>query len=289
MALVLMALIWGTSFVVMKNALLLASPLALLALRFTLAAVLLVVLALFLRFPWQRRGWAWITLAGVFLAGGYVFQTLGLRLTSAGKSAFLTGLYIVLLPLLTSLVYQSAPQPREWAGVMMSAIGMAAMNWDGTSWKWGLGETLTVAGAVMFAAHLFTLDRAVKEMNAKVAGLCQIAVCAAVLWLLLPVAEVPKVNWSPALVGALVATAGLATALPLTLMAWAQQHTTPVRTGLLLSLEMPFAAIAGWWWLEEPFQGMMAVGAALILGGVLVVELKPAGVPVHLEDVEASR
>ena len=283
-ALVLLALIWGGSFAVMKNALADASPVTLLAIRFSLAAVLMIGLAFAIGLKWCAAGWRWIVLAGIFLGLGYILQTSGLRYTTAGKSGFLTGLYIVLLPLLTSVVYQSAPQPREWAGVLMSALGMAAMNWDGengAAWRWGWGETLTVCCSVMFAAHLLALDRAVKQMNAKLAGLLQIAVCAVLLWLVLPVAETPRVVWSPGLMGAVIFTAAFATALPLTLMAWAQQHTTPVRTGLLLSLEMPFAALAGWWWLQEPIHGMMVLGAALILGGVLLVELKPAGAPEH--------
>lgn len=287
LALVGLALIWGSSFVVMKNALADASPVALLTIRFSLATVLMAGWAAVTGVTWKQRGGKWIVLTGVCLGVGYVFQTSGLRYTSAGKSGFLTGLYIVLLPLLTSIVYKNAPQPREWAGVLMSALGMAAMNWDGTRWNWGLGETLTVGCAVMFAAHLLALDRAVKEMDPKFAGLCQIAVAAAFLSVVLPVTERPRVVWSPGLAAAIAFTAAVATALPLTLMGWAQQHTTPVRTGLLLSLEMPFAAASGWLWLAEPFHGMMMLGAALILAGVAIVELKPVGVPVHLSDVDA--
>jgi drug/metabolite transporter (DMT)-like permease len=287
LALIAMAFIWGSSFVVMKNALHQASPAALLVIRFWLAAVLMLGLIWTMGVAWTKQGGRWIALAGIFLAVGYILQTSGLRHTTAGKSGFLTGLYIVLLPLLTSVVYQSAPQPREWAGVLMSALGMAAMNWDGTRWSWGPGETLTVGCAVMFAAHLMALDRAVQEMDPKFAGLCQIFVAAAVLTVMLPWLETPRVDWSPGLATAIVFTAAAATALPLTLMGWAQRHTTPVRTGLLLSLEMPFAALAGWIWLSEPFHGMMRLGAGLILAGVLIVELKPGGVPVHLEDVDA--
>ena len=83
-------------------------------------------------------------------------------------------------------------------------------------------------------------------------------------------------------------TTVFATALPFTLLAWAQQYTTPVRAGLLISLEMPFAGWAGWWWLQEPVHGTMLAGAALMLAGILVVELKPGGAPEHLDEVSAK-
>lgn len=284
-----MALVWGVSFVVMKQALEEISPVLLLAIRFSLATVVLIVTCALGSVAWTTRGGGWILLTGVLLAGGYVLQTTGLRHTSAGKSGFLTGLYVVLLPLFTSLVYKSAPQPREWIGVTVTFLGMIAMNWDGTSWRWGLGESLTVGCAVLFAFHLLALDRAVQEMDSRWAGLAQIAIAGAVLWAWLPVGERPQVVWSSSLVSAIGFTAVLATALPFTLMAWAQQHTTPVRTGLLLSLEMPFAALAGWWWLQEPFRGTMLLGAILMLAGILLVELKPGGAPVHLDEIEAPR
>ena len=289
LALVVMALVWGVSFVVMKQALAEVSPVLLLAIRFSLASVVLIVSCVWMGVVASRQGGRWIGLAGILLAGGYILQTTGLRHTTAGKSGFLTGLYIVLLPLLSSLVYRSAPQPREWIGVLVTALGMAAMNWDGTAWRWGPGETLTVACAVLFAAHLLVLDRAVRAMDARWAGLAQVAVCSVVLWVWLPVGENPEIAWSASLAAAIGFTAVLATAIPFTLMAWAQQHTTPVRTGLLLSLEMPFAGLAGWWWLDEPIHGMMLLGAALILAGILLVELKPGGAPGHPLEVEAPR
>ena len=242
----------------------------------------MAVAAFTLRVQWRGRSWRPILWTGLLLAAGYVLQTMGLRTTTAGKSAFLTGLYIVVLPLLTSFVYKNARQGREWFGISLAAAGMAVMNWDGTQWTWGLGETLTVGCAVVFAGHLLMLDRAVREMGSQLAGLAQVAISALLFWLALPLLETPSFPSAERAGGAILLTAVLATALPFTLLAWAQKHTSPVRTGLLLALEMPFAALAGWWWLGEPLYGRMLAGAALILAGVLFVELKPDGAPEHL-------
>jgi drug/metabolite transporter (DMT)-like permease len=277
LALVSMAFIWGVSFVVMKEALNAASTVLLLALRFTLAAVLLACVRRTLQ-P-SRSNWA--SLAGLLLAIAFVLQTAGLRLTSASKAGFLTGLYIAVVPLLSWIVYKNAPQIREWAGIGTACAGMALMTWDGTALRAGSGEILTVGCAIVFAGHLLTVDRAVRDVDPMEVGWWQIAVCSLLLWLALPVIETPRITWSWAMAGTLAVTAILATAMPFTLMAWAQQHTTPVRTGLLLSLEMPFAALAGWLVLGERFTQASAAGAALILAGILLVELKPSSRGAH--------
>lgn len=273
-ALILISLLWGGSFVVMKDAMDAASTVYLLAIRFTLATLMLLALELgkLRRIP--RTGLRWIALAGLLLAVAYVSQSTGLRLTTAGKSAFLTGLYIAFAPLLTAVFFRSKPRPSEWAGVALSTIGMALMNAEGFTIRLGWGEWLTVICAVLFAAHLLVLGHAVRELDARHAGLLQIAMCTVVLWLALPWIETPRVEWSPRFVLGVFWMAALSTALPFTLLSWAQKHTSAVRAGLLMSLEMPFAAFIAWAALGERMDAKTAAGAALILAGVLLVELK---------------
>lgn len=272
LALVLISLLWGSSFVVMKDALAEASTVLLLALRFTAATAMLATLELgrWRRVP--RQGLGWITLAGVLLAAAYVLQTTGLRYTTAGKSAFLTGLYIVAAPLLSAAFLRTPPRLFDWAGVGIATAGMALMNSEGLTLTLGLGEWLTVGCAILFAAHLLVLGRAVRELEARHAGLLQLAICSAALWLALPVLESPRATWSPRLWIAVGVTASLATALPFTLLSWAQKHTPAVRAGLLMSLEMPFAGLAAGLVLGERMNGKAALGAALIFVGVVVVE-----------------
>jgi len=288
LALVLLAFLWGTSFAVVKDALADASPVLFMAIRFSGAALLLVPVCGLRRVTraesWPPEGRRWILATGAVLALGYILQTTGLKLTTAGKSAFLTGLYIALLPLLSYCVYRNAPQFKEWIGLGMAVAGMALMNWDGTAWRWGLGELLTAGCAVAYAGHLLLLNQASRYLTAAVAGFGQIAVCALVLWAALLLVETPVLRPTARVAWALALTTVFATAIPFVLLAWAQQHAAPVRVGLLLLLEMPFGALAGWWMLGEKLAGAMLGGALLILLGVMVVEMKPAGLPEHPED-----
>ena len=113
-----MCLLWGSTFVLVKNALDDISPALFLGIRFSIAAVLLTFVYLARRKPGPRL-WMGGIVAGLFLYTGYFLQTLGLRFTSPAKSGFLTGLYIVLVPLLTAAVYQKAPGLSEWVGVSL--------------------------------------------------------------------------------------------------------------------------------------------------------------------------
>src|ERR1017187_8863616 len=154
-ALVLNTVVWGATFVLVKAALLDVSPLLFLALRFSLATGAL--LALFRgsrRVPFTGKALAAGALAGVFLFSGYLFQTLGLRLTTAPKSAFITGLTSVMVPLLAALVYRSRPQVSEVAGLLVATAGLVLMTLQGATTTMNPGDLLTFLCAIGFAAHI---------------------------------------------------------------------------------------------------------------------------------------
>ena len=139
LALAFVCLLWGSTFVLVKNALDDISPTLFLAIRFSIASVLLALLYLARREP-IRQGWAGGLLTGLFLYTGYFLQTLGLKYTTASKSGFLTGLYIVLVPLLGAAVYQKVPGISEWIGVSLATVGMGLMTL--TSARFEIGASL---------------------------------------------------------------------------------------------------------------------------------------------------
>jgi drug/metabolite transporter (DMT)-like permease len=275
-ALVLNVIIWGTTFVVVKAALADVSPILFIALRFTLATAALLAAFRGAALPWR----SWKTagagaLAGVFLFSGYVFQTTGLRLTTVPRSAFITGLTSVAVPLLAALVYRVKPQVSEVAGVLIATAGLAVMTLPGVLGSMGLGDLLTVCCAAAFAAHIVTLGHFREKMDYQLLAVSQIAVAAILGWVLFSWAETPRVTWRPALVWAILITGLLATALAFSIMAWAQRYTSPARTALIFMLEPVVAWIASYCMVGEGLSGRAAAGAALILGGVAMVELKP--------------
>jgi drug/metabolite transporter (DMT)-like permease len=269
-------IVWGATFVLVKAALRDVSPILFIALRFSMAAA--VLLPLFggrarKQFTWKaaRAG----ALAGTFLFAGYLFQTVGLKFTTAPKSAFITGLASVMVPLLGSLVYRIRPQVSECIGVLLATVGLGLMTLEGAAGSMSRGDVLTFFCALAFAGHVLTLGRYSRQVDFELLSVMQVATAAAWALALFRGVEQPFVKWQPAVVYAILVTGLLCTALAFSVQAWAQRYTTSTRTALLYMLEPLVAWMTSYVTVGEGLSGRGATGAALILGGVLMVELKP--------------
>ncbi len=281
LTLALVALIWGSTFVVVKRALNEISTMYFLALRFAFASVCLCVI--FGR-SYRRDGthafWRGLrggAAAGVFLWLGYVLQTFGLKYTTAGNSGFLTGLYIVLVPLISACVYKRWPQLPELGGIAIATAGMVVLTLPSLNrnLEMNRGDLLTVGCAVAFAFHLLVLGYYSQRERFEAVALGQIA-CAAVLSALTLGIEPPRAVWSAAVIFAVVLTSLFATALAFALQTWGQQYTTPTRTALIFALEPVFALVTAVLAGGEALTLAAVCGGALILAGIITVELKPA-------------
>ena len=274
-ALVWNSLVWGSTFALVKSALAGISPLKFLALRFTLATLVLSPLL------WRaRKRWSWKAvrcgvLVGFFLFSGYALQTFGLRLTTAPKSAFLTGLTSLMVPLLASCVYRVRPQVSEVVGVIVATVGLGLMTLEGATGRIGAGDLLTLACALAFAAHIVTLGHFSGEMSFELLSVAQIATAAVLAASLCLWTDTSPIQWRPIVVYGILITGLLATALAFTIQAWAQQFTTSTRTALIYMLEPVFAWITSYLLTGDSLGGRAAAGAGLILGGVVMVEMKP--------------
>jgi len=277
LALAGVALIWGATFVVVKDALRDVSTLLFLALRFAVATCALALAFRRRAVPFQRWGlsvWAGLA-AGACLFAGYTLQTVGLRYTTPSKSAFLTSLSIVLVPFLASLVSRRRPDLYEVAGAIAATAGVGLMTLPGGHFDVNPGDTLTLLCAVAFAAHILVVGYFSGKIVYENVAVMQIAIAAllslgAFWW-----AEAPFIRWSASVAGAVAVTGLMATALAFSVQAWAQQYTTPVRTALIFSLEPVFAWLTSFLVTGERLSGAAVLGAALILSGIVLVELKP--------------
>ena len=276
------AVIWGTTFVLVKSALHQISPILFLALRFSVATAALAVL---FRGRWKRRSpeappvtvkrVATGAMIGVILFAGYLLQTLGLQSTTAPKSAFLTGLATVMVPLLAALVYRIRPRIWEVAGVLAATLGMGLMTLEGPIGSIGRGDLLTFGCAIAFAAHIVATGHFAATVGYEVLSLTQLGAAAVSALSLVAWVETPRIQWQPLVVCAILITGLLCTALAFTIQAWAQRYTTSTRTALIYALEPVVAWITSFCLAGEGLSGQAAAGAVLILGGVLLVEMKP--------------
>lgn len=271
-------LVWGTTFVLVKNALRDASTLTFLAVRFTLASLVLAIVFRkeCMSWPSLRQGLRGGLIAGLLLFCSYFFQTVGLRYTTASKSAFITALSIVAVPLIAAFVYKSVPQVTEVAGVAVAAAGLGLMTFESARFQMNFGDWLTVLCALAFAAQVVVIGHYATEVSIGVLSFTQVGLVALISLGSFSWAETPRIVWSHGLLIALVVTALLATALAFPVQAWAQRYVSPTRTALILALEPVFASVVAYVWASERLSARGMAGGALIVAGVVLAELKPA-------------
>jgi drug/metabolite transporter (DMT)-like permease len=280
LALIAVCLVWGSTFILVKNALEQVSTMLFLAVRFSMAAIALAIIfrgrgahSHLSRSAELRTG----AFVGFWLFTGYVLQTAGLRYTTAAKAGFITGFYIPLVPLLSAAVYRRAPHVSEWIGVALATAGTMLMTLETFSLEIGRGDLLVLGGAFAFAFHILFLGHYSKHIAFERLTVYQIATGALIglcsFWWI----ETPRWALTGGVIFALLLTSMLATAFAFTIQTWAQQFTTPTRTALIFSTEPVFAALTSFVVAGEVLGPRAMAGAGLILAGILSVELKPVG------------
>jgi drug/metabolite transporter (DMT)-like permease len=277
--LVLVTFVWGATFVVVKDSLSNASPLLYNAVRMTIAAVVLA--AIFYRqLRSIRRDAARMgVLVGTLLWLGYECQTAGLKLTTPSKSAFLTGVSVVLVPVLLGLIWRRHVNRWTLAGVAAAFVGLYLLTVPSAGASGLLsgvnrGDLLTLGCAVTFAFQIIYLGRAAQRFPFAQIVVLEIASCAVWMWISVPIAEPSAFMRMSSQMGfSLAVTALLGTVAAFIVQGWAQQFTPPTHTALIFALEPVFAGLTSFLVLHERLGVRGGMGAALILAGVLISEL----------------
>jgi drug/metabolite transporter (DMT)-like permease len=257
-----------------QDAIELLPTMAFLAYRFLPAALLVAII-----FRRQLRelspaGWRAGALMGVFLTAGYILQTLGLEETTASNAGFITGLFVVLTPLLGAIFLRDRIPGLAWAAAGVSALGLYLLSGSGGDFELR-GDGLVLLCALSFAAHILVTARAVRKHDVGGLLVVQLAVCGlACLAIAAPAGdlEVPEGGtvWS-----ALIVTSLVASALGFFIQTFAQQHAPPERTALILASEPAFAGLFGYLLADERLSAVGWLGAGLILAAIFAVELAP--------------
>jgi drug/metabolite transporter (DMT)-like permease len=279
-ALGFISLIWGMTFVVVKAALADASIFAFIAVRFTLAAILMGILF--------RRSIRGLGVQGVragirvgsFLFGGFAFQTAGLKFTTASKSAFITGSCVIFVPIILGVFGRRRITLAIWAGALAAFAGLYLLTVPAGGFSdLNRGDLLTLMCALMFALHFIFLGENARRFSVGALSYLQVATTALLAIVFVPVAaafgwEAPRLTFTGQLIFAIFATAIGATVICFWLQTWAQQYASPSHTAILVSFEPIFAALTSWIIAHEHFGPRMLAGAALIFAGILIAELK---------------
>jgi drug/metabolite transporter (DMT)-like permease len=221
---------------------------------------------------------------GLCLAMGYQFQTAGLRLTTPSKSAFITGMVVVLVPVLTAIPFlrprgTHAPRWNAWMGALVAFIGIVMLTTPaGTAFDFhsvGIGDLLTFGCALGFSLHVLALAHLSPRVPFEQLAILQVGFCALFMAASMPMLEHSWIHWSTRVIVALLVTALLATATAFTVQSWAQKLLPATHTALILALEPVFAWITSFLVMGERLSRRSAIGALLILGGIALTELLP--------------
>lgn len=270
-SLILVCLIWGASFTVIKETLALISPLLLMGLKFGLAALLLIGSFRAL----SRQELVGGMILGLLFWGGIAFQTFGLEGTTPSRSAFITSLATPLVPVVFFLVYRQAPHLLTIAGVILAGVGMYLLALpDARGGGLNRGDLLTLGCAVMFAAHIVAAGHYSRRGEATRLLAVELATAGAVSLLLAPVLETPRLTptlWFAAALTFLTLT-GLWTFY---VQLRAQRVLSPSHAALIFMLEPVFAALTSFVVLGERLAPLQWGGAALILAAMALPALEP--------------
>jgi drug/metabolite transporter (DMT)-like permease len=277
--------VWGSTFVVVKNALADISPLLFNLLRMTLAAICLGILYRRHIGHIDRRAVLFGATTGLFLATGYQFQTAGLRLTTPSKSAFITGMTVIFVPLLITVPWlrpggTHAPRWNAFIGALLAFLGIIFLTTPANAGfdlrSINAGDLLTLGCALGFACHMVALAHFSPRMRFEQLALLQVSFAALFMAISLPIFERPYMHWSGRVIFALLVAAILATAVAFTVQSWAQQILPATHTAVLLTLEPVFAWLTSWIVLGERLGLRAGAGALLILAGICLTEFLPS-------------
>lgn len=284
LALLAIAALWGLTFPLGKLVLEAMTPFAYMAIRFSFATLVLLPFMLIRSAPVAKREWMAAAVPGMVLFLGFALQTIGLRITTASKAGFITGLSVIMVPVIWAIWMRRVPHQRVVAGIVAATTGLALLTLNG-SLAVNVGDLLVLACAVCFAMHIVILGRLAPLLDAITLTTVQVVV-AAVLSVLAALMEgsLPGVITVGAPVwGMILFMAATGTLAALLVQAWAQRFTTPAHTGLMFAFEPVAAAIAAFFILGEVLAGRQAWGAAMILVGIVIAELNPGRAEIPVE------
>jgi len=276
----LAAFIWGTAFVAQKTAVATIGPLLFLGCRFLISTVLLAPLAF--RESQKRddaltgADWRLALMVGLSLFGGMAIQQIGIVSTSATNAGFLTALYVVMVPVVGFVLHRSRASLTVIAACCVSLAGAWLLEQGGDSTAWGTGDVLVVVSDIFQALQLILVERFLaRHSRPLLLSFLQYAVITVLAFAGALAFEPISLSGIWIVMPAILYAGALSGGVAFTLQIVAQRHTPAAEAAIIMSLESVFAALSGAWLLGDRLGTVGLFGCALILAGVLLVQLVP--------------
>jgi drug/metabolite transporter (DMT)-like permease len=264
------ALIWGSTFSLMKNTLARTNVNSFLTWRFIIAALLMAIIRP-QAFKHINRAFLLRGIAiGTLLGGGYLLQTYGLTMTTVAKTGFITGLYSVFVPLVAAGIFRDRVTKWQWAAVTLAAIGLGILSLNGL--HIGMGELLVVGSALFFAFHIVALSHWSPGRDAYALTMIQMATCG-VLSLIFSAKNGIELPPDHGVWIAILYSAIFASAIAFMVQTWTQSFMSATTVGVVLTLEYIFAAIFGVAFSHERLTWRTLIGGTFVMGGLYLIVL----------------
>ena len=278
MGLIMTTMIWGGAFVAMKNSVEILEPTFLLAVRFTIAAFALVLVFHKNLKHCNRESLRCGLILGIFLELSYLFQTYGIKYTTASKNAFITTLYVIIVPFLHWGVSKRRPALKNIAAAVLAVIGLALLTLEGELGI-NIGDILTLMCGICFALHMVYIDKFTEKHDPIFLTIVQIAVVGIINWVLVPVLDGPQAYDFQALMNTdlimgLLYLAFFSTMVGFLMQNVCQKYLSANTTALLLSMESVFGALFSVLLVHEVLAGKMLLGCILMFVAVVVSEVQ---------------
>jgi len=263
---------WGLAFVVMKDAIERQTVNNFLFSRFVVAVVVMILIRPQCIKLFNKDLLLRASAAGLFLGSGYILQTLGLKLTGAAITGFITGLYVVFTPLIAAIVLKARITLITWGCVGVATLGLALLSLQG--WSIGLGELLVLGSAFAFGAHIIALGKWSSGRDAYAMTVVQLAMCAVLTGIASALEggyQLPPDNGVWATV---IFTAVVCTAVAFVIQTWSQAHMSTTKVAVILTMEVVFAAFFAIVFGGETLTLQKALGGVLVVIAMLVIVIK---------------
>jgi len=269
LALLVVTIAWGASFVAMKPAMEKIPVFDFLAIRFTIAAALMVIAKPKVLKAFNGKTLLYGIILGVILGFSYVTQTIGLKLSTAAITSFITGLYVILTPILIWVIFKKKPKSIVALGAILATLGLGFITIKDASFDFG--QIWTILCALGFAAHIVGLGRWSPGKDVYALTVIQLTTVAVVCW----IGALPDGYQAPAdgeVWFAVLFTAVFATALAFFIQTWAQSIMDASRVAIILTMEVVFAALTSVAVGQEVLSLQTIFGGALMLAAMLMIE-----------------
>ena len=268
------AFIWGTSFVILKETLDSIDTMWVLALRFIIAAALLLLTAGKRLKTLGRDGLRGGVLLGVCLAAAYIFQTYGLKYTTPGKNAFLTATYCVLVPFMVWAFFKRRPNAANIIAAFMCVFGIGLVSLSGTS-PFNIGDALTLVCGIFYALQIILTERFIGDCDALSLTGVEFGTAAVICLAGALIFESAPVGLSLELWGSIAYMGVMCTALCFFLQTWGMRYTPSSTAAVIMTFESVFAIIISVIFYDEPVTVRLICGFTLIIASVIISERAP--------------